>query len=622
MRVSWPSMSDYQEAVQNPSTAFFDPQLRTGVPVCDALGLPKPITGGFASVYQIKCGGTKWAVRCFLRHHEDTEERYACIGEHLGRIRLPYTAQFDYLKQGIRIKGVSYPVLKMEWVEGDPLNAYVEKHLGDRKTLESLAGEFLRMVGKLRANGVAHGDLQHGNILVVDGKLRLVDYDGMYVPGLSGRKSHELGHPNYQHPKRTQVHFGPYLDSFSGWVIYLSILALCIKPDLWSLSGSGDERLLLSGKDFRDPDSSKVLCAMKESSDEFLRDAAGALTTMLSVGDIAAISPATPLKEGALVLPVLPSSTSRPEKGAWWKDFEVRTHPPSEAPVGKAAAPVPEWLSAHVQPQPVELRGPFKVERVCFGGWVAAAVATAFRLGVAAVLASWGIRAGLLAVVYVCAVRYRACYERREKVLIAKALRQVEAGMGVREKAVAKLQQASRLIDMKENRDVKTAASKLQTLMEQEAGEIKKVDEWRQRAQDDLVRERAEIDRREKEGLDKLAAQVSSPVTLLRAGLLRNHYKKRRNALAQKEAQLSQAYTLKRKRFEDTFEALKELLLEGLNERQKTLAKERDTVNQDLSEHLHALNLLQADLARLKGDHERYKKVTFLNYLRGVVSFK
>ena len=43
------------------------------------------------------------------------------------------------------------------------------------------------MTADLERHGIAHGDLQHGNLLVAaDGTFRLVDYDGMYVPALRG----------------------------------------------------------------------------------------------------------------------------------------------------------------------------------------------------------------------------------------------------------------------------------------------------------------------------------------------------------------------------------------------------------------------------------------------------
>src|SRR5436305_8445438 len=116
-----------------------------------------------------------------------------------------------------------------------------------------LAIRFAELVGELRAAGIAHGDLQHGNILVAPGgDLRLTDYDGMYVPALSGLESNELGHRNYQHPGRRRSEFGPHLDDFSSWVIYASLTALSIDPVLWGRLDGGDECLLIRSRDLRD----------------------------------------------------------------------------------------------------------------------------------------------------------------------------------------------------------------------------------------------------------------------------------------------------------------------------------------------------------------------------------
>ena len=105
------------------------------------------------------------------------------------------------------MRGQWYPILKMGWVEGEPLNLYVEKNLTHASLLRDLDREFAKMVRDLRRFFIAHGDLQHGNVLVVNGKLKLVDYDGMFVPDLDGLPSHELGHPNYQHPARSASDF-------------------------------------------------------------------------------------------------------------------------------------------------------------------------------------------------------------------------------------------------------------------------------------------------------------------------------------------------------------------------------------------------------------------------------
>src|SRR5438045_3227891 len=106
----------------------------------------------------------------------------------------------------------------MEWVDGLNLNYFIEDNLGQPGAMNRMADRFCTLIENLKSNGIAHGDLQHGNILIVDGDYKLVDYDGMYVSALRGFGSNELGHRNYQHPARTRDDFGDYLDNFSAWV--------------------------------------------------------------------------------------------------------------------------------------------------------------------------------------------------------------------------------------------------------------------------------------------------------------------------------------------------------------------------------------------------------------------
>lgn len=264
----WPTPQDYNEAIQNPRASFADPELRGGTAELTALGLPRPITGNFASVYRMRCGNRDWAVRCFFREFADLAERYSAISRHLSVARLPYTVGFDFLEHGIKVRGTWYPILKMEWIEGDLLNTFVARHLDNPGQLRGLARSWLQMLGTLDGASIAHGDLQHGNVLVVGNSLKLVDYDGMFVPTLAGRTSHEIGHPNYQHPARTGRHFSPAVDRFSGWVVYLSLLALATERDLWDQLGGGDECLLFRKADFESPDTSRafeVLAALPEA---------------------------------------------------------------------------------------------------------------------------------------------------------------------------------------------------------------------------------------------------------------------------------------------------------------------------------------------------------------------
>jgi hypothetical protein len=261
----WPTPQDYNEAVQHPPHCFSDQALRSGVPELTPLGLPRPITGNFASVYRLHCGGRDWAVRCFFRQFADMGDRYAAIGEQLAATRLGYTVGFEYLPRGIRVQSEWYPILKMEWIEGELLHEVVSRSLTEPSRLRHLASRWVRMVHALERASVAHGDLQHGNVLVVGSDFKLVDYDGMFVPLLAGKGSHEVGHPNYQHPRRTGHDFSPTIDRFSAWVIYASLEILSVDPDLWQVA-SGDECLLFRKPDFDSPATSPLFSRIRVHS--------------------------------------------------------------------------------------------------------------------------------------------------------------------------------------------------------------------------------------------------------------------------------------------------------------------------------------------------------------------
>ena len=126
----WPSMTDYQEALQSPSLAFTSSELRSGTAVENKLGLPRPICGTFASVYELVEGRHRWAVKCFLRNTPDLHERYAKISNHLRKCRrLGYFVAFEYHQKSIRVRGELFPFVKMEWIEASQLNSFIEENL-------------------------------------------------------------------------------------------------------------------------------------------------------------------------------------------------------------------------------------------------------------------------------------------------------------------------------------------------------------------------------------------------------------------------------------------------------------------------------------------------------------
>src|SRR5207247_7890916 len=91
----------------------------------------------------------------------------------------------------------------MQWADGDLLHSHIEKHLRYPASLAALREKWVTLVRHLEAAQVAHGDLQHGNIVVRGGSIHLVDYDGMWVPALRGRHATETGHRAYRSEEHT-----------------------------------------------------------------------------------------------------------------------------------------------------------------------------------------------------------------------------------------------------------------------------------------------------------------------------------------------------------------------------------------------------------------------------------
>ena len=283
--MAWPLSQDYNEAIQNPGSAFSDAELRRGEPATNALGLPMPRSGNFADVYEFRCPGRKWAVKCFTREVPGLRDRYREVSTYLRRLNLPFMVDFNYLDEGIRIRGKWYPVLKMHWVEGLTLNEFAREHVDKPQTLEVLSQIWLRLSRRLRESRVAHCDLQHGNALLVPGArasalaVKLIDYDGMHVPALAKRKSGELGHPAYQHPQRLRE--GTYsteVDRFPNLVIYCALRGLIAGGRLlWDRYDNGDN-LLFRQKDLEAPHDSAVFDDLRRLGDPELRPLVEALS--------------------------------------------------------------------------------------------------------------------------------------------------------------------------------------------------------------------------------------------------------------------------------------------------------------------------------------------------------
>lgn len=259
---SYPTIEQYQELLQSPQTAFIDPELARGtIPTSGLLGTPQVVSGGFALTYQVKAGATKFAVRCFHKPAAELERRYAAVSKKLREVKSPYFVDFEYQARGIKANGSTFPVVKMAWANGGTLGEFVEVNHANPSRLKNLRASLAMLARELERMGIAHGDIQEGNLMVADDgrKVQLIDYDGMYVPELAPLGSSELGHRDYQHPARNKNCYDTKLDRFSFIALDLALRAMCEKPSIWSTTQSGAGVIVFKANDFADPASSTAI---------------------------------------------------------------------------------------------------------------------------------------------------------------------------------------------------------------------------------------------------------------------------------------------------------------------------------------------------------------------------
>lgn len=301
----WPEPVEYAEAIQSPQISFSDRELQAASAEMGVLG-PSVCSGNFASVYHLVTadGGRGWAIKCFSRRVSGQQERYRRISQHIEQAALPFAVNFQYQDRGIRIRGEWFPILKMDWVEGQSLSEFVDRNCEDHKYIGRLYRIWLRLEPYLHNTRTVHGDLQHGNVLLVpaqdQGKLslRLIDYDGLWTPQLAQSPSGEAGHAAYQHPDRLRRGlYTPEMDRFPHLVIGAALRCLS-RPHhshLWKRYYNGDN-FLFKKQDFDNPGSSELLHQLWDSRFPDIRTLAG-LIAMAA----AASFEATPRFEDRLV---------------------------------------------------------------------------------------------------------------------------------------------------------------------------------------------------------------------------------------------------------------------------------------------------------------------------------
>lgn len=266
MSVALPTPYDYQQILQHPRLYLGDSRLKNCEVELDPMGLPRVRSGGFALTYQLKNGNQKWALRCFHKLVQERDSRYAAICKYISTHQSDILVPVEFITQGVLVRGKWYPITIMEWVDGDTLDNFIFKNINNAFLLAKLLPNFLHLANELERLKISHGDLSQLNILVRNERLVLVDYDGMFVPELAGKKNNELGNINFQHPRRDVNDFDSNLDHFSEIVIYLTLRGLSLNPRLYD-EFKGGEGLIFKRDDFVNPFESKLLKKLEKFSE-------------------------------------------------------------------------------------------------------------------------------------------------------------------------------------------------------------------------------------------------------------------------------------------------------------------------------------------------------------------
>ena len=266
--MQYPLISEYVKAIQDADDNL--DKLAYLTPVLDNHGEPYRSSGAFAVVFKMldKSTGKYYALKCFTEEQEGRADAYRQIADELDMVDSPYITSVKYMEKELFVDSQceedEFPVLLMDWVEGETMEAYIAANYHNQSAMSMLCYRFSKMAAWLRTQSFSHGDIKPDNIIVrPDGSLTLVDYDGMFVPSMKGYKSPTIGTKDFCHPLRTMDDFDETIDDFSLASIALSLKAISMNSTLLDTYGASD-RLLFSENDYRNPSNSKVISALQE----------------------------------------------------------------------------------------------------------------------------------------------------------------------------------------------------------------------------------------------------------------------------------------------------------------------------------------------------------------------
>ena len=246
---TWPQAPEYAAALADGSLDLTP--LLAGQPEFVHRRFAQPVgrTGSSAVVYPIEVDHQRKALRLFTRASEVPIERYRRLAdEHFDETPLEIP---QLVPNSVVVDGVAFPALVGPWIEGPNLDDWVDQRVdeGDVGALIAMRGQWLDIVRSMQVQPMAHGDLQHGNVIVAaNNQIELVDLDGVWTPSTADLVPNERGHEHYQHPRFTpDQDWNQFADTFPAAVISLGLAIACEDPNFWRQSRARSEDQMVIG---------------------------------------------------------------------------------------------------------------------------------------------------------------------------------------------------------------------------------------------------------------------------------------------------------------------------------------------------------------------------------------
>ena len=260
--MNYPLISEYIEAIMSAEDNF--DQLSSLRPVLDSHGIPVMSSGNFAVVFKMKDidTGKFYAVKCFIKDQEGRCASYKKICDEINSKKTPYLISCSYYDYELFVDSTQtsetdFPIILMDWVDGIPLENYIDLYYGNPFVLYELCYNFRKFSQWMVNQSFAHGDVKPDNILVRDdGQIVLIDYDGMFVPSMRGEIAREEGTPDYRNPYYKGV-FDSHIDDFSLAVIALSLKLISMKYNI-RREHLGCNGLLFSREDYINKENNEI----------------------------------------------------------------------------------------------------------------------------------------------------------------------------------------------------------------------------------------------------------------------------------------------------------------------------------------------------------------------------